>query len=374
MKNSIPRRKNNIRYLLESIIILAVIFSPVFSIAQQTPKAKNVILVTFDGYRLQEVFKGAERKLINNKKLVKDVTVLKTKFWADDATIRREKLTPFFWNTIAKQGVLIGARHNGSKMRVTNRYRFSYPGYNEIFSGYGDPKVNSNDFPDNPNLTIFDLLQSETEFKNKIVAVATWDAFPRIINSHRNGVPVYVNLKDSAGICRSGDFFFQGWKTTCPESNGYILTDSLTYHFAKEYIVTNHPRFAFIGFDETDHFGHEGQYDSYLHSANQLDTYLQDLWSYIQSDPFYKDNTTLIITCDHGRGTVGTNLWKHHGKLVVQADKIWMAAVGSGIKNEGVLKKGKYYQNQTAATIAKLLGKQFYEGKKLGKPIDEILK
>lgn len=358
---------------MNKILSLLFILSSLFIEAQDAPKTQNVILVTFDGYRWQEVFKGAEKKLINNQKLVKDIDALKKNYWTGDKATSREKITPFLWNVVAKQGSLIGERKNASKMQVTNPHRFSYPGYNEIFSGWGNPKVNSNDYPDNPNNTIWDLLQADEKFKNKLVAVATWDAFTRIINTTRNGVPVYVNIKDTAGKCTSGNLTFEGWNEKCPASNGFILTDSLTYHFAKEYIAKNHPRFAFIGFDETDHFGHEGQYDSYLHSANQLDGYMQDLWNFIQADPKYKDNTTLIITCDHGRGHLGMNMWKHHGGLVFSSNKIWLAAIGAGIKNQGVLKKGHFYQKQIAATITKLLGKRFYEGKKFGKPMDAIL-
>jgi hypothetical protein len=359
---------------MKKLLFLIFSFSTTVSFAQDAAKTQNVILVTFDGYRWQEVFKGAQKKLISNKKIVKDVDALKKKYWADNAVERREKLTPFLWNTIAKQGSIIGERKHSSKMKVTNKYRFSYPGYNEIFSGYGDPRVNSNDYPDNPNNTIFDLLQSDEKLKNKLVAVATWDAFPRIINTKRNSVPVYVSIKEKDGKCSSGNLIFEGWNEKCPPSNGFITDDSLTYHFAKEYIAKNHPRFAFIGFDETDGLAHEGKYDAYLNSANQLDGYMEDLWNFIQNDPQYKDNTTLIITCDHGRGKAGTQMWRHHGKLVLPADKIWMAAIGAGIKSQGVLKSGKFYQKQIGPTIAKLFGKKFYEGKKIGTPIDEILK
>lgn len=359
---------------MKKILSLVFILSSIIVVAQDVPKTQNIILVTFDGYRWQEVFNGADKHLIGKKKIVKNSDELKKIFWAESAEERRAKLTPFMWNTIAKNGVLIGSRKKGSKMKVTNPMRFSYPGYNEIFSGYGNPKVNSNDYPDNPNLTIFDLLQQDEKFKDKMVAVATWDAFPRIINSKRNSVPVFVNIKDNNGIVSASNMIYERWHTSIPPSNGYILNDSLTYHFAKDYIVKNHPRFAFIGFDETDHFGHEGEYDAYLHSANQLDSYLQDLWNFIQSDPQYKDNTTIIITCDHGRGPAMANMWRHHGQGILAADKIWMAAMGPGIKNEGVLKTGKFYQKQIAATIAKLLGKEFYSGKKIGKPINEILK
>lgn len=337
-------------------------------------QTENVILVTLDGYRWQEVFNGADKKLISRKKVVKDSEALKNTFWDNDVAIRREKLTPFIWKTIASKGVLIGNRLKGSKMKVTNPMRFSYPGYSEMFSGYGNPKVNSNDFPDNPNLTIFDLLSNDEQFKGKIVAAATWDAFPRIINTNRNGVPVYINFKDNNGIVSNTNTIFERWHTSIPPSNAFITDDSLTYHFAKEYIVKNRPRFAFIGFDQTDHFGHEGQYDAYLHSANQLDSYIEDLWNFIQTDPHYKDKTTLIVTCDHGRGHAAANMWRHHGQIILSSDKIWMAAIGPGIKPLGVLKKGKFYQKQIGPTIAALFGKTFYTGKKIGKPVKEILK
>ena len=29
---------------------------------------------------------------------------------------------------------------------------------------------------------------------------------------------------------------------------------------------------------------------------------IRQLWEYCQQDPFYKGNTTFLITCDHGRG------------------------------------------------------------------------
>ena len=355
-------------------IFLSLFLVACSTVFGQTSATQNVILVTFDGYRWQEMFKGAQKKLINCDKIVKDIPVIKKNYWSDDAISRREKLTPFIWDTVAKQGSIIGERRNASKMRVTNRHRFSYPGYSEIFSGWANQKINSNDYPDNPNHTIWDFLQADEQFKNKLVAVATWNAFPRIINTKRNGVPVYVNIKDTAGVCKSGNILFQGWNTKCPASNGFISDDSLTYHFAKEYIKKNHPRFAFIGFDETDEFGHEGKYDSYLNSANELDKYMRDLWNFIQSDPQYKDNTTLIITCDHGRGHLGKHMWQHHGGLVFSSNKIWLAAIGTGIKNQGVLKKGHFYQKQIAATIAQLFGKNYVTAKRIGKPITAILK
>ncbi|MEJ0082130.1 MAG: hypothetical protein WDM78_14585 [Puia sp.] len=45
---------------------------------------------------------------------------------------------PFLWETVAVHGQLYGDRLNGSEVNNANRYKFSYPGYNEIFTGYPD--------------------------------------------------------------------------------------------------------------------------------------------------------------------------------------------------------------------------------------------
>ncbi|MEJ7680267.1 MAG: hypothetical protein WKG06_20915 [Segetibacter sp.] len=90
--------------------------------------------------------------------------------------------------------------------------------------------------------------------------------------------------------------------------------DLLTYVSAKEYIEHNHPKVTFIGFGETDEYAHEDQYDLYLQKANQVDKFIADLWYYVQTDPFYKGNTTLIITTDHGRGKKAST-WHTHGLL-----------------------------------------------------------
>jgi phosphopentomutase len=162
------------------------------------------------------------------------------------------------------------------------------------------------------------------------------------------------------------------WQTTVPAHNEYAKTDTFTYHFAKEYLQNNHPRFAFIGFDETDDYAHEGNYDAYLNTANTLDRYMQDLWDFLQSDPQYKNKTTLIITCDHGRGNVPVFEWRHHGH-VLNAENIWIAALGAGVKAKGeVNDKMLLHQNQIAATIAALLGYTYKTDHFSGQPIKGI--
>lgn len=357
---------------MKKIFLLSLLFVSIFVSAQQ--KTENVILVTFDGYRWQDLYGGAD-KMWMSEKFVKNVDALKKQFDAPTAEGRREKLMPFFWHTIAKQGTLIGNRKKKSKMSVTNGYKFSYPGYSEIFCGYGDHRVNSNDYPDNPNTNIFDFVSAQKGFENKCAAFATWDAFPRIINTNRNKVPVYVNIKNEKGATSSNNLSFDKWQTTRPAIDTFITTDTITYQFAKEYIHRNHPRFAFIGFDETDDFAHGGRYDAYLNAAHTEDKFMEDLWNYIQSDQQYKDKTTLIITCDHGRGHKRPGMWRHHGKLVMDAHQIWLAAIGPDVPANGEVNGGKkYYQKQIAQTVAHLLGKNYTDTHPVGDAIDILTK
>lgn len=337
-------------------------------------KTENIILVTLDGYRWQELFGGADKKWMT-KKFVGNVDELKKQYWAETPEERRQKLMPFLWSTVRTKGTLIGNRTQGSKMAVTNGYKFSYPGYSEIFCGYGDKRVNSNDYPDNPNNNIFDFVSKQPGFEGKVAAFATWDAFPRIINNNRNHVPVFVNFKKENNVVTCNAVSYDGWQTTCPPLCPYAQTDSMTYHFAKEYLHRNHPRFAFIGFDETDHFGHEGQYDAYLNTANMEDRFLEDLWNFIQNDAQYKDKTTLIVTCDHGRGTLRPGMWRHHGKIIRHAHEIWMAAIGPDVPANGEVKGGKeYHQSQIAQTIARLIGANYTDNHPVDEAIDILMK
>ena len=51
--------------------------------------------------------------------------------------------------------------------------------------------------------------------------------------------------------------------------------------------------------------------------------------------PEYKNKTTLIITCDHGRGDVIKDEWTTHGTNTAGAGQIWIAAIGPDTKHIG---------------------------------------
>jgi bisphosphoglycerate-independent phosphoglycerate mutase (AlkP superfamily) len=154
-----------------------------------------------------------------------------------------------------------------------------------------------------------------------------------------------------------------------------LLHDSFTFHAAFDYLREEHPRVLYIAFDETDDWAHEGRYDRYLQAAHRVDEFVGRLWNFIQSNPRYRNRTTLILTADHGRGTgEGPKGWRDHGKDVPGAEDIWLAVVGPDTPALGERSQTPLiYQNQIAATLAAFLGEDFAAAlPRAGKPIREL--
>jgi hypothetical protein len=359
---------------MKKIILLLTIVLPLQLLAQEKHKTENVVLITLDGFRWQELFNGADSAFMKQQKHLKDASV-KEKYWRDDVQERRKALLPFFWSTISTQGQLYGNRALGCKVNVTNNQWFSYPGYNEILTGSADnERINSNDKFYNPNKNVLEFINSQSQYKGKVAAFTSWDVFPYIINDKRSGV--YVS---------TGAFAVKGDKLTetekvlnqlvnaIPNPLGDVRLDAFTFYYGLEYIKKNKPRAMYFAFDETDDFAHAGEYAAYLNSANYTDRFISELWSYLQSDPQYKGKTTLIISVDHGRGPDAEN-WKHHGEKIAEADQIWMAVVGPDTKPLGEVKgEHQLYQNQIAKTLASFLGLNYTNESKEGSAVNGVL-
>jgi hypothetical protein len=335
--------------------------------------AQNLIIITTDGFRWQDVFTGMDSSLANDPKYNQDDSAaIFKKYWSADPLERRKKLMPFLWSTIEKNGQIYGNRNLGNKVNNANRYWFSYPGYNEIFTGFPDTLVNSNGYKPNPNSNLLEFLNKQPGFVNKVAAFGAWDAFRRILNEGRSAVPV-VNAFDRTG----------GSKPNANETLiNKMLADSyrpfgdeecldvFTHYAAMEYLQQKKPRVLYISYGETDEWAHEGHYRDYLNAAHQVDKWINDIWAYIQQNPFYKNKTAIFITTDHGRGTAKKQDWRSHNSDYRGSNEIWFAALGAGVDAKGERKNnGQLYQEQFAQTMAGLLGRVFIAEHPVGKKI-----
>ena len=331
-----------------------------FAVHAQDRKTQNIVVVTLDGFRWQELFRGADSTLINSK-FTDTKADIRKKFWAPTAEERRKLLMPFIWSTLATKGQLYGDRDEGNCDQVSNPYFFSYPGYNEIFTVFPDVRVNTNSPVPNPNTNVFEFLNKQRGFENKVAVFASWEVFPAIFNIGRSGLKVnagYTNFEDGRPDERIK--FLNELQHKAPHYLGDTRIDFMTYEFGKEYMKEYKPRVLYLAFDETDDMAHAGNYKMYLSQAHQEDAYLQELWQYLQSDSFYKDKTTLIVTCDHGRGDSSPEAWRNHGPMVKNSDQTWIAVIGPDTPVEGIIKTHTTtYHKQLAQTMARFLGFDF---------------
>lgn len=304
------------------------------------------------------MFSGAVDSMMSDPRYVGDPAGLQQLFSAPTPEERREKLLPFFWNTVSKQGQIYGNRWAGNKVNCSNPHWFSYPGYSEILTGYADPGIRSNAKNPNPNVTVLEWINHLPGFEGRVAAFGSWDVIPFIVNEERSGIPVNSGFETASGDnLTQKELFLNELQSQIPSPWSSVRLDAFTHGYALEYLKKKHPRVLFISYGETDDFAHDGRYDHYLKSAHQTDQFIAALWQFAQSDPVYKGKTTFLITTDHGRGDNPKATWRDHGSSTKGSDAIWIAVLGPDTPALGEVKKDmQYWQHQVARTAAAFLG------------------
>jgi Type I phosphodiesterase / nucleotide pyrophosphatase len=322
----------------------------------------NVVLVVLDGVRWQEVFAGADDELLRSKTVKEwaNVPALRAKYWSDDPIERRQKLMPFLWGTVARQGQLFGNQAVGSKAVVTNPQWFSYPGYNEMSVGRADPGIISNEFGLNPNRTVFEWLNARPAFRGRVEIFGSWNTFEDIFNPKRSGLPVRSGktLVDANDRTPVGRLLRELYESTVPVEDPDPL-DSFVHVVVRDHLKTHHPRVLFVGFGDTDNWAHLERYDNLLESMHRADGFIASLWQQLQSLPAYRGRTSLIITTDHGRGS-GPELWRDHGVEEPGSENIWIGVLGPQTAALGERRDVPLVtQSQIAATVAAMVGEDY---------------
>jgi hypothetical protein len=348
--------------------------------AAQQRKTKNLILVTADGLRWQDLFNGIDPLLMNQKEAGMTETgapELRDRLWKARPEERRMALLPYFWGTMAPSGVVLGNLAKGSSVQVSNRYRVSYPGYSEILTGRAqDEAIRGNDPVQNPTPTLLQLVKDQWKLaKEKAAVFGSWDMFHYIAESRRG--EIFINAGYEASTLPADNprvAELNKLQLQARYMDDSARHDAFTFGLAMEYLKSVQPRLLFVAFDETDDWAHARRYDQVLRSIQFLDGALQALWTWVQGSPAYRDSTTLIVTCDHGRG--GTlDDWHGHGQDTQGADQIWIAVFGPDTPHGGeAVNTDSYRQRDIAPTALELLGigAGSYPGV-LGKPIGAVI-
>jgi hypothetical protein len=249
----------------------------------------NVILVVLDGIRWQDFFD------------------------TDGAMRRRDEAPAFqaFWSDIAPHGAVFGDRTIGSRVRMTLAgsfsLRMSLPSYQSMLAGYGYPCAD-NDCRRIGVETFPEALRRRLELRREEVAVvASWRGIAQAVAD-----PAAIHV--DAG--RTPDD-----RTTGPRP------DVETFQRALAHLRAERPRFLMLVLDEADNRAHEGERLQYLETLRLYDRLLVRLFEVLdQMPPAYRDNTTVLLTTDHGRGSEPLG-WRYHGVLWAAQD-VFLAALG----------------------------------------------
>ncbi len=324
-------------------------------------ETRNVILITLDGVRTQEIFGGMDPLIVNGGEEhsgIYDLERALDRYWRPTPEARREALMPFFWQVLAPQGIVLGNELAGSSMTPVNPHLFSAPGYAEILTGRYQPEVVSNALIRYDHPTVLDHVQQALSLDfTEVAMIGSWEGFKYLASNREhafftNGgyetVPVeYSNPRmDFLGKLQHNVMAL--WEVG--------RSDAITTELALEYLRQHRPRLLYLALGEGDDWTHARRYDRYLDYLHVVDSFLSELWTMLESMDFYRGNTTLIMTTDHGRGQTPED-WVEHEEGIAGSEKIWAAFIGPDTPDLGIASQTpKVHQADIAATVLAFFG------------------
>jgi hypothetical protein len=135
-------------------------------------------------------------------------------------------------------------------------------------------------------------------------------------------------------------------------------SDLNVWQAVKHRMDTSRPSLALINLAQTDFAGHSGHYDEYVKAVSIADDIVYRLWQKIQTDPFYKDKTDMLVFADHGRNSPGNGMEiKVHGDDDHGNRHIPFLALGPDFKQDAVVaQRGDHVD--IVPTVGAILGVQ----------------
>ena len=115
--------------------------------------------------------------------------------------------------------------------------------------------------------------------------------------------------------------------------------DELSIFIAQQLMKQQAPSLLMLTLHDMD-IAHSGAYSLYVDAIQRADRLCAQLWSLVQSNPEYKDRTTLYILPDFGRDAdedASGNGFQHHRTGSAMARTTWLLALGPHIRQNTVV-------------------------------------
>lgn len=287
---------------------------------------ETIVVVTLDGIRWQEVFRGVDPTLV----------VPGTSGPVQNA----RALVPNLHHLMHHEGAVLGAPGHGAPLSASGPAFISMPGYLELLQGRAAPDCWSNTcpFPDLPTL-LDDFAAGSGARLGEVALFASWPELSRVAARDRSRVLVSAGavdgsnlelLRSDPGLARLLD---EGAKTGQQFARGDYRPDASTAELALAYLAWAKPRFLFVSLGDADEHGHAGRYDRYLEALHESDRFVGHVLEALKKLEAAGRTTLLIVTTDHGRDAAAVG----HGPAIPASARAWLVARGRGIHGRGLV-------------------------------------
>lgn len=251
-----------------------------------------------------------------------------TETWGDPS----HQYIPYRFKLL-KEGVVCNSFYN-------NGFTFTCSGHQAMCTGvYENINNSGNQLPTNPSIFQY-WLKSSNHPTSEAWVIATKDKLEILSNCID---PLWQGKFRPSTDCGVNGIF-----------TGY-REDSVTFNHLNTIVNSHQVRLAIVNFKQPDAAGHAGDSIAYLQGIKDTDKYIHDFWKMLQNDPKYKNQSTLIVTNDHGRHTAGhADGYISHGDLCEGCRHIEFFAIGPDFKKNHTCETF-YEQVDIVNTVAELL-------------------
>lgn len=326
------------------------------------PVPLQVVVVTLDGARYQEIFQGVDAALAARSGVPKEKVV------------SAERLVPNLHALMHEYGAALGAPGSVAPISASGPDFVSLPGYSEIFTGRRVTGCRNNSCRGTASTSIADQLAQQDPTARAGV-ITSWPDIAKVA-SRSDRVDVSAGRHGGATrerLGRSGNLaaLLTSAESTTPwPGNDDFRRDRYTAELALAYLQEQKPRFLFVGLGETDEFAHQGNYAGYLDALREADQRVGELWRALEAARATGTRTALFVTADHGRAAG----FRDHGAPHPESARVWLVASGSAIPARGwVAARAPRYLADVAPTLRVILGLRPDSGQSAGTPMAELL-
>lgn len=310
-------------------------------------QTRQIVLLTLDGVRWQEVFLGADPKLAAAAGLsLSGIT--------DTAGLLPNMHERFF-----EGGIVIGAPGEAGGIFASGPHFISLPGYLEILRGRTVPSCLSNDCPPIREPTILDEIRAlPGSSREDAAAFSSWHEIVRAASGDPGSVVVSTGkTQGSVSELSWADphcdrLLVEGQNGSREPGGAAYRPDRHTASVALCYLAAVRPKMLWIGLGDTDEHAHRGDYAAYLDALRFADDFVGAIFDQLANMGEYGQTTTVIVTTDHGRGPE----FPDHGDHI-SASRVFLFMAGGSVPGRGIIGTERAHRlADIAPTIRKLLG------------------